>query len=90
MGMQKNLKLWIVNVAAFILGGLLIVTGLINWLVLPRGIGRHAGVLMEIRHLLMDVHAWLGVFFIVVIAIHLKLHWAYIRANLNRSGILKS
>jgi hypothetical protein len=35
------------------------------------------------------MHAWLGVFFLLTIAIHLVLHWPTIKANLNRSGLLK-
>jgi len=37
---EKLSRLWIVNVISFFLFSLLIVTGLINWLVLPRGYGQ--------------------------------------------------
>lgn len=47
------------------------------------------GFLIGTRHLLMDVHAWLAMLFLVAIAIHLMLHGSYIKAILNRSGLLK-
>lgn len=89
MALQKKLKLWTVNIVSFVLFSLLAATGLINWLVLPRGGGRREGFLIGARHLLMEVHAWLAVLFLVAIAIHLVLHWSYIKANLNKSGLLK-
>ncbi len=85
MALQKKMKLWVVNVVSFIVFVLLSVTGLINWLVLPRGVGRGSW-LMEIRHLLIDVHTFLAVVFILVIGAHLWLHAAYVKANLNLSG----
>ena len=36
----KLSKLWVVNVISFFLFSLLSVTGLINWLLLPRGYGQ--------------------------------------------------
>jgi hypothetical protein len=77
------------NVSSFVLFSLLAVTGLVNWLVLPHGSGRREGILIVTRHLLMEVHAWLAMLFLVAIAIHLVLHWPYIKANLNKSGLLK-
>lgn len=82
--MPKHLKLWTVNIVSFVLFSLLAVTGLINWLVLPHGGGRQEGFLIGARHLLMDVHAWLAMLFLVAIAIHLVLHGSYIKANLNK------
>jgi hypothetical protein len=43
---EKISKLWIVNVISFLLFSLLGVTGLINWLLLPRGYGQGAGFLV--------------------------------------------
>lgn len=88
MTLQKKVQLWVVNVIAFVLFSLLALTGLINWLVLPHGAGRRDGLMLETRHLLRDVHAWVAVFFLVAIAIHLMLHWPYIRANLATMGWL--
>jgi hypothetical protein len=89
MASSRNLKLWTVNIISLVLITLLAVTGLVNWLVLPHGGGRREGFLIGTRHVLMDMHAWLGVFFLLTIAIHLVLHWPTIKANLNRSGLLK-
>ena len=89
MAMQRNVKLWTVNMVAFVLFALLAVTGLINWLVLPHGGGQRERLLIGTRHLLMSIHAWLAILFMVAIAIHLVLHWSYIKANLNKSGLLK-
>jgi hypothetical protein len=89
MTMEKPLKRWAVNVVSFVLFSLLAVTGLANWLVLPHGGGRREGILIATRHLLMEVHAWLAMLFLVAIAIHLVLHGSYIKANLKKSGLLK-
>jgi len=89
MTMGKPLKLWMVNVTSFVLFSLLAVTGLVNWLVLPHGSGRQEGILIVTRHLLMEVHAWLAMLFLVAIVTHLVLHWPYIKANLNKYGLLK-
>jgi len=89
MPWPKHLKLWTVNIVTFILFSLLAVTGLINWRVLPHGGGRREGILIEIRHLLMEVHTWLAMLFLLAVAIHLMLHWSYIKANLKKSGLLK-
>ena len=89
MSMGKPLKLWAVNVISFVLFSLLAVTGLVNWLVLPHGGGGRQGLLIVTRHLLMEVHAWLAMLFLLAIAIHLVLHGSYIKANLEKSGLLK-
>jgi hypothetical protein len=52
MAMPKSMTLWVVNVVSFVVLLLLAITGLINWLVLPHGSGRHSWV-TETRHLLM-------------------------------------
>jgi hypothetical protein len=89
MAMGKHAKRLSVNVISVVLLSLLTVTGLVNWLVLPHGGCRREGFLIGTRHLLMDVHAWLAMLFPVAIAIHLMLHGSYIKAILNRSGLLK-
>ena len=85
MRTQKSLRLWVVNILSFILFVLLAATGMVNWLVLPRGGGRGSW-LTDTRHLLMDVHVWLAVLFLLVIGLHLWLHASYIKSNLIRSG----
>ena len=82
----KPSRLWIINVVSFFLFCLMAVTGLINWLVLPRGWGYGAGggLLVSLRHFLMTVHEWTGLVFMIVIVVHISLHWTYVKNNLDR------
>jgi hypothetical protein len=83
LGADKNRRLWCVNVASFLALSLLAVTGLVNWL-LPRGGGPNA-----LRHALVAVHRWAAVAFLVLVVLHVILHWGYVKANLRRGGWLK-
>ena len=85
----KSSKLWIVNVISFILFVILCSTGLINWLVLPRGYETRGNFLVSLRHFFIAIHEWVGLIFMVVIVIHMILHWPYIKSNLKKSGIIK-
>ena len=89
MANGKALKLWTVNVVSFILFVFLCSTGLINWLVLPRGYEARGNFLVSLRHFFIDIHEWVGLIFMVVIVIHLVLHWPYIKYNLKKYGIMK-
>ena len=80
----KLSRLWIVNVISFFLFFLLSVTGLINWLLLPRGYGSGAGFLVSLRHSLVTVHEWTALLFMIVIGVHISLHWAYVKKNLDK------
>jgi hypothetical protein len=86
---EKAFKLWAVNVLSFILFILVSVTGLLNWLVLPRGYEARGSVLVSVRHFLITVHEWTALIFLITIVIHLFLHWKYIRSNLKKYGIMK-
>jgi len=81
---EKISKLWIVNVISFLLFSLLSVTGLVNWLVLPRGYGQIAGFLVSLRHSLVTIHEWAALLFMISIGVHISLHWAYVKKNLDR------
>ena len=85
----KSSKLWIVNVISFILFVILCSTGLINWLVLPRGYETRGNFLVSLRHFFIAIHEWVGLIFMVVIVIHMVLHWPYIKLNLKKYGVLK-
>ena len=85
--MQKKELLWTVNVVSFSLLLLVWVTGLVNWLLLPHGAGPPAGVGRTLRHLLREFHAWTAVVFCLLCALHLGLHWEYVRARLKRAGL---
>jgi hypothetical protein len=87
--MKKTSKLWTVNIVSFVLFIILSVTGLIKWLVLPKGYELRGSFLISIRHFLIEVHQWAGLVFILVVAMHVILHWGYIKAQLLKSGTRK-
>ena len=89
MNSNKSVKLWTVNVLSFILFILLSITGLLNWLVLPKGYEARGSVLISVRHFLTTIHEWTALIFIITIAIHIILHWTYIRSNLKKYNIMK-
>ncbi|MGB5984307.1 MAG: DUF4405 domain-containing protein [Desulfobacterales bacterium] len=86
MGSNKAKAMWIVNLISFVLFGVLSLSGLINWLILPRGPDAREGVLISLRHLIRDVHTWTALIFILIILVHLGLHFKYIKAHLKSSG----
>jgi Domain of unknown function (DUF4405) len=85
----RSSKLWMVNVMSFILFFILCGTGLLNWLVLPRGYEARGSFLVSLRHFLIAFHEWTALIFMIVIAIHIFLHWTYIKTNLLKYGIMK-
>jgi len=89
MAHGKVLKLWTVNVISFILFVILCSTGLINWLILPRGYQARGDFLISLKHFFITLHEWVGVMFIVLIIIHVVLHWTYIKSNLKKYGMMK-
>jgi hypothetical protein len=89
MTLTKTFKLWIVNVISFIVFSLLGLTGLINWLVLPKGYEARGSFLVSLRHFLVEVHEWTALLFIVIVIVHIVLHWGYIKTNLKKYGIIK-
>ncbi len=86
---RKAHRFWIVNVLSFILLGLLAITGLTNWLVLPKGGGAKGGFLASLRHFLIDVHEWAALLFLIVIIVHISFHWGYVMAMLREHGIVR-
>jgi len=89
MSNGRSSKLWIVNVTSFILFIILCSTGLLNWLVLPRGYQARGSFLVSLRHFFITIHEWAALIFMVVVAIHIILHWPYIKSNLKKHGIIK-
>jgi hypothetical protein len=89
MSNGRSSKLWIVNVISFILFIILFSTGLLNWLVLPRGYEDRGSFLVSLRHFFITLHEWAALIFMVLIAVHIALHWSYIKSNLKKYGILK-
>ena len=89
MANGKSFKLWIVNVVSFILFILLSITGLINWLILPRGFEARGSFLGSLRHFLRGIHEWAALAFIIIVAVHFVLHGSYIKNNLKKYGLIK-
>ncbi len=89
MSNGRSSKLWIVNVISFILFIILCSTGLINWLVLPRGYEARGSFLVSLRHFFIAFHEWAALVFMIVVAVHIVLHWPYIKSNLKKYGIMK-
>lgn len=79
--MKKKDMFWYVSSAMVVLFALLALTGLINWIVLPRGCATDAGFLVSLRHFFREVHEWTGFFFMILVGIHLWLHKDYIVKN---------
>ncbi|NQT55389.1 MAG: DUF4405 domain-containing protein [Desulfobacteraceae bacterium] len=71
---RKTYKLWLTNVVSFILLTVLAITGLINWLLLPKGYEAKGSFLITLRHFFIEVHEWTALAFMVTIAIHILLH----------------
>ena len=89
MSNGKSSKLWKVNVISFILFIILCSTGLLNWLILPRGYEARGSFLVSLRHFFIAIHEWTALIFIIVVAIHIILHWPYLKSNLKKYGMMK-
>jgi hypothetical protein len=89
MASDRSKNLWFVNVASFVLFAVLAFTGLLNWLVLPKGYQARGSFLVSVRHFLVGVHEWIGLILIIMVAVHIMLHWTYVRNNLKKHGVLK-
>jgi hypothetical protein len=72
---DKGFQRWIVNMISF------------GLFVLPRGYGARAGFKVSLRHFFVTIHEWAAILFIIIIGIHIALHWKYIKSNLERRGI---
>jgi hypothetical protein len=89
MSNGRSSKLWIVNVISFILFIILCSTGLINWLVLPRAYEARGSFLVSLRHFFIAFHTWVAMIFMIIVAVHIVLHWSYIKSNFKKYGIMK-
>jgi hypothetical protein len=83
---RKSAKNYIVFVILLILGLLEAVSGFVLWFALPRGGGyggRFGGgaeytFWLLSRHTWIDIHNWVAAAILVVVIIHLILHWKWI------------
>jgi hypothetical protein len=80
-------------VVMFLLGLFEVASGFIVWVVLPRGSGYMGGrglaseaTLLWSRDAWVDLHNWVGVALLIVVIIHLILHWKWILYMTKRLG----
>ena len=80
--MRKKTQHYILFVILFFLGLFQTVSGFIMWLALPHGGGGRGGSTATFwalsRDTWIDLHDWVAVSLLVMIIIHLILHWKWI------------
>lgn len=76
--MRKPTRNLIVDSLAFAAFLLLVTTGVLMRYVLPPGSGRRAAIWGMDRHGWGDLHFWIAVGFLLILAFHLVLHWRWI------------
>ena len=82
--MRKATRNYILGVILFILALLQAVSGFILWFGLPRGEGQGRGggtattFWSLARDTWIDIHDWVAMALVVIIIIHLVLHWKWI------------
>lgn len=85
--MRKSTRNYIVDLIIFLLALFEVVSGFVLWLVLPRGRGYMGGrgeeLVTEVtflwsRDTWLDLHNWVAVALLVIVVIHLILHWRWI------------
>ena len=86
--MRKATRNYLLALIMFLLALFQAVSGFVLWLVLPRGdggfmggrgtgIGEEAAFLWD-RHTWIYIHEWVAVSLLVLLVIHLILHWKWI------------
>ena len=83
--MRKATRNYIVFITMFLLALFQAVSGFVMWLVLPSGWGYQGGrgsVVPEVfiweRHTWINLHDWVAMALLVLLVIHLGLHWKWI------------
>lgn len=78
--MKKGMYLFSL-VSIMLFGGLIeMVSGFILWFVLPSGAGRGSQGLAYLgltRHTWIDIHDWVAIALVVVVVIHIAIHWKW-------------
>ena len=69
---------FLVDLVAFICFVFLTSTGVIMAFLLPPGSGKHSTIWNMDRHQWGDIHFWLAVVFLTILAFHLFMHWKWI------------
>lgn len=76
--MNRTKQNFIVDLVAFILFTFLAITGFLIHYILPAGSGRFSVVLGLNRHQWGDLHFGVAIAMLLVLAIHLIIHWNWI------------
>jgi hypothetical protein len=84
--MKKWVQNYILFIIMFLLALLQAVSGFLLWLVIPGGQGYRGGRGVELadstflwsRHTWIDLHDWVAVALVVMVIVHLILHWKWI------------
>ncbi len=83
--MRKATRNYVVGLIMFLLALFEVVSGFVLWLVLPRGGGYMGGrgsiteaTFLWSRDTWLDLHNWVAVALLVIVVLHLILHWRWI------------
>jgi hypothetical protein len=82
--MRRSLRNYIVDIIMLLLAAFEAVSGFVLWLILPRGGGYQGGrglteaTFLWSRDTWLDLHNWVAVALVVVVVLHLVLHWRWI------------
>ncbi len=90
MDLSKAKVLWQVNVFSLLFFVLLLLTGLSNWLIFPGGHGAGQGLTSSFRGFLCAIHRWSAIGFILLMTVHLILHWEYIKKAWGKYGLFRA
>ncbi len=83
--MRKHTQNKIIDLISFICMIGLITTGVILYWVIPPG--SHGETLWGLtRHQWGDVHFWVAILFVIVMAVHLTLHFSWIKTSYFSAG----
>ena len=95
--MRKATRNFYLAVVMFLLGLVEVVSGFILWLALPGGRGYMGGgglastaSLLWSRDTWLGLHIWVGVAAVIMVVIHLVLHWRWIISVTKRLGMEKN
>lgn len=80
------LERYIAAFILFILTAFQVLAGFVLWLIVPRGVGNLSATLTGTgrtfwglqRNVWVDLHAWVAVFMVAIIVVHLIIHWRWI------------
>lgn len=87
--MKKHEVNFTIDALAFVAFILLVSTGITMYWLLPPGSG-HMEIWGMNRHGWGDIHFWVSVSFITLIAVHMVLHWSWITAKFKGKGEKKT